>query len=308
MTQNPTAHPPSRSTHPTARPGSRPALSVFLSVLVAAVLLSASFIVPVPAMSLPPAGTPEELEIYDVSLVPRFNLTFVEFPPGETFHRPVGLINHYSFQITNVTVSMEVYLFATIKEAADVRGLEHPPRLSAEGEWASDEQEGWTSATFFFPVIEPGEEVHFTHTITTDKKTPQGTYFVRTSVSFQANKTNYVMKSRGYFDDDTWKKALNTTVNLTIGDTNITYPVNITLLGVDGITPDTSFTVKKPRSLIPFFALAALAGFFGISALVFYLQEEYNMFPRAEWAYRRVMGKIYVWKSRLERRIKRGMP
>jgi len=62
------------------------------------------------------------------------------------------------------------------------------------------------------------------------------------------------MKSRGYIDDEDWQFASHTGIN---------YPgnINLTFLGIDGMTPDSTFKVQEKednKGFIPNFEMIVL--------------------------------------------------
>ncbi len=64
---------------------------------------------------------------------------------------------------------------------------------------------------------------------------PRGLYAIRTSVSFVANGTPYLLESRGYFSQAQW-------LNATSGPGGVP-TLNVSRLGVSGVTPETAVPV-----------------------------------------------------------------
>jgi len=244
------------------------------------------------------SSIPEDLEVYNYSYVPLLNLTYVQLEPGESLQeRTVALENRYTFPMENVTMNFELYRYRTLEESLAPSEISSPPSISSTGL-------EYTTSMGAIPADGNGS---FTHPVSTTKDTPEGTYFIRVSLEFDANGSHYQMLSRGHFDDDLWKEALsNSTVTKEVEGQNIsTGGINLDLLGVDGIIAETSITVEEPLGLGMFFVLAAITGFMGVMALVFYLQEEKGMFPKAEWAYQRAKGRWLRTRLAIEKKLKK---
>ncbi len=77
-----------------------------------------------------------------------------------------------------------------------------------------------------------------------------GTYLVETALSFTAGGSEYRFESRHHFSNATWTAA--TLPNGPDGAPGL----NLTVLGVDGVTPETSISVTAPDAGLPIYALA----------------------------------------------------
>jgi hypothetical protein len=66
---------------------------------------------------------------------------------------------------------------------------------------------------------------------------PQGTYAVRTSLTFEANGTSYVLESRGFFSAAAWANATAPPDHVST--------LNATRLGVSGIVPESAVLVRS---------------------------------------------------------------
>jgi len=75
--------------------------------------------------------------------------------------------------------------------------------------------------------------------VATSSSTPSGTYAVRTALSFTSatNSTVYRLESRGWFDDATWRAATELP--------NGSVTLNLSKLGVSGVTPETAILVSS---------------------------------------------------------------
>ena len=127
-------------------------------------------------------------------------------------------------------------------------------------------------------VLQSFEKRNIELSIETDDETDMGVYSVRFKLEFNYDGEEKVMKSKGYFGEDEWEYA---TREETASD-NQYYQgnVNITYLDVDGILKETTFSVKKQKPYWTQYLLVSLSVFFAVLAVVFYLQEEYQSFPR----------------------------
>ncbi|MGI0071620.1 MAG: hypothetical protein ACRECT_06095 [Thermoplasmata archaeon] len=80
--------------------------------------------------------------------------------------------------------------------------------------------------------------------------TPTGTFAVRTALSFTANGTDYLFESRGWFTAPAWAAATS--------GPNGSATVNLTVLGVSGVLPETAVLVSA--SSFPIAILLVLVG------------------------------------------------
>jgi len=138
----------------------------------------------------------------------------------------------------------------------------------------------------------------------------QSSYFVRFWLRFTAdvsgNLTVFNMASRGFFTTAAWDRATNASAT-----TPCTPPgcrgssgngVNLTMLGVDGILPDSAFGVKEPIPRWPFYLLIAFAVFFLILAFLFWTEENPGTFPRIDVWWARSRGRAARTIALLRRR------
>ena len=96
------------------------------------------------------------------------------------------------------------------------------------------------------------------------------------------------MQSRGYFTDSEWDRATSNVTDDVPGE------VDITILDVDGIIPDSSFKVLEPIPIWPLYVcIIPLAVMLSILAIMFYAQEQYNMFPWLDQGFKYWTGKFH---------------
>ena len=180
--------------------------------------------------------------------------------PGASGVYQFAVRNRYNGTIENASLSVEIYRWATLEDSRDIDRISDAPFIT------NGSQQGYTAPVF---SLGSNQTAMIRLTISTSKQTPEGTYFVRQMLGFSYNGSALLMKSRGYFTGKDWDNA-TTNVN----DTRAEGGINLTMLGVDGILPDSSFSVKQPIPLWPLALLIGLTVFFGALALVFYLMEE----------------------------------
>jgi hypothetical protein len=111
-------------------------------------------------------------------------------------------------------------------------------------------------------------------------------------LNFTFNNTYFDMKSRGHFTDTQWDRASE---NITTEEGPYNYDndiegderfikgrLDLDVLKVDGIIPDTSIRIKEPIPQWPLYVLIGLAVLFVVLAVVFYYMDEKGKFPRAK--------------------------
>jgi hypothetical protein len=106
------------------------------------------------------------------------------------------------------------------------------------------------------------------------------------------------MKSRGHFSDKQWENAQPN------GTGPDVFPIvgrlNLKTLNVYGIIPDTSFRVKEPFPIWPFYLFVGGVVICLILAGVFYLMDEKGKFPGAKKKLDNVSEKIEKLRYRRE--------
>lgn len=216
------------------------------------------------------------------------------FVPGDAGVFSFKLTNRYAVDMKNVSLIMEVYEHLTLESSELVKDMSNPPRMQ-------EYKEGTTEYLVPIGLLAKGTNTTISRTIQTSKDTPDGTYVMRMKLDFVYNGTRYLMLSRSYFSDFDWNYATSTGKGQT-GEINMTYLK--AKYNCDAIIPDTSFAVKTPIPIWPLFVLIGLAAFFGILAVVFYLQEERGMFPRLEKALQKWSGKYQEERRLLKKRLR----
>ncbi|UCG70006.1 MAG: hypothetical protein JSV09_03040 [Thermoplasmata archaeon] len=213
------------------------------------------------------------------SRIPLFdNFDTPQLKPGEKGPFSMSIENRYDENITNVTLTVSIYACATTYVYKEIGDVEHPPKIIGQG----------TEGSFGFESIKNDTLVYVNFTIKSSTDTTQGTYFVRFQLDFTYINETFLMKSRGYFSDEEWENA---TASATGDDPG---RINIEALGVDGIIPDSSFKVWEPISIWPLYVcIIPTIVLIGVLAVLFYAQEEYNMFPWLEQGFKYWTGKLH---------------
>ncbi len=216
--------------------------------------------------------------------------------PGNEGNLEFNLTNPYGFEIENVILTTEIYGYADLDEERDISEIDDPPVFRITDD---------TRRSLGRDVISSERELPQRFTIRTTDDTEEGVYFVRFKLEFRYSEegNESLMKSKGYFTDSEWENATKRP-----GRTDEPYyagSINITQLGVNGIIPDSSFTVKTPIPRWPQYLLGGLAAFFGIFAVMLYMQEEYNSFPWLEDILDHWSGKFNQFRRRLKHRLRK---
>jgi hypothetical protein len=210
--------------------------------------------------------------------------------PGSSGGYQFTVRNRYNGTLDNASLTIEIYKWATLEDAKDIGKVSDPPQVS-EGVG-----HGYTAPAF---SLGPNQTNTVRITIGTSKSTPQGTYFVRQMMQFDYNGTHLLMKSRGYFTSRGWDNA-TTNAN----GTRAVGGINLTMLAVDGILPDSSFSVKEPIPMWPLALLIGLTIFFGALALIFYLVEEKGH-PKLKERFYKGSGKLKQARRLTEQELRK---
>jgi hypothetical protein len=211
--------------------------------------------------------------------------------PGKDGKLNFTLTDRYNDPMKNITLTIEVYKWATIEEANNITNIHHPPTIK-EGQAQKYE--------LVMGQLSAGVGNNIQMTLQTSTDTPEGTYFVRTMMVFSYKNVNYTMKSRGYFSNVQWEAATDqVNLNQSVGGINITY------LGVSGILVDTSFSVKKPMPMWPLALLIGLTVLFAVAAVILYLVEEEKGNIRLKKVFFPQAGKVQQRKMLLEQDLKK---
>ena len=242
------------------------AIRFFQSVLLVAALCACTIGVPlVEAKERTKFDTEREYIAYPGNIPSFRNFSTPQMVPGDKRMLNFSITNRYEEEMRNIRLWLEIYHQARIDESENISGISEPPYFLSSG-----------NMTLFitFGIIESNATAFVNAAIKSKTGTREGTYFVRTSLSFRYSNTTYHMKSRAHFSKELWDKATSDE-----DDHETTGAINLTTLEVDGIIPETTFGVRKPIVIWPIYVFAALAAFFAGLAIFVYLLEE-EAYPR----------------------------
>jgi hypothetical protein len=240
-------------------------------------------------LTLPAATAAENLEEMErPSHVPKFDFVSMGdgVVPGGASTYGFDLLNRYNASMGNVTVTIELYMWATQEEAKAIAGVGRPP-------WF--ESTGGLGRTLHFASIGPNETVEVREVVRAAPETPEGVYFTRHTVEFDySNFTagpfqfpetrHFVMKSRGYFTQEEFE-------SINYSD----LAPSLAALNVSGIVPDSSLSVKSPVPLWPLAIVVGLAAATGGLAYASYLADlNPDKYPRLKRQLLRWSGAVRV--------------
>ena len=237
--------------------------------------------------------------------IPDFhNFSTPQLEPGQEGEFSLDIHNRYDDSLENAVIVAEIYHRADIDESESLDEIPSKERpYIRETCWSSgqDESENCIAttdsrkATFDIGTIEFNETISLEFEVRSKEDTKEGTYFVRFSMNFDYNSTARVMQSRGYWSMEQWEDA---TTNVTEGAPG---NINLEVLEVDGIIPDSSFGIKKPIPLWPLYVLITLTILFAGLSVVFYLEEE-GTYPELNKWLQKQRGKLNQLRLRFKYR------
>src|SRR5437899_7941576 len=208
--------------------------------------------------------------------------------PGESGRFELYLDSTYLEPMNNVPLNASIYRYATIDESILVdSSWPYPyPKIAETGtrawSWTAVRVDPGTSRLLNFTVVTAADSRDMPH----GSIFSQSSYFVRFSVEFEGNVsgtlTAFRFASRGYFTDAQWNLAISANATNRCTPPSCRGDVNLTVLGVEGIVPDSAFGVKEPISRWPFYLLIGFAAFFLVLAFLFWVEETPEPSPRAE--------------------------
>lgn len=227
-------------------------------------------------------------EIIRPNRVPRFEFISMGdgVQPGGASVYGFDLRNRYNATMENVTVTVEIYMWATTEEARPLGEISRPP-------WF--ETSGGPGRTVVFPSVAPNGTVELRETVRAAPDTPEGVYFTRHTVEFDyANLTtgpfgvpergHFVMKSRGYFTQEEFE-------SINYSDLE----GSLAALNISGIVPDSSLSVKSPVPLWPLAIVVGAAAATGGVAYASYLADMHpERYPRLKRQLLRWSGAVRV--------------
>ncbi len=221
--------------------------------------------------------------------VPNFdNFHTPVLEPGQSGKFNFTIENRYVNPMYNVTLNIGIYMWATEDDNKPINKVASHPVI---------EESKSADCTLHLGTLTPHVNKTVVFHIKTYSSTPDGVYFVRFSLFFLYNSTEYKMWSRGFFSNEVWDNATkNHTLNLTYLSEAIHEPV-------DGIVPDSSFSVKSDLTWI-LYVLIGITVIVGILAVYTYLKEEAISNPVDE-KYYELKGKYRTLERKLKEKKKK---
>jgi hypothetical protein len=208
--------------------------------------------------------------------------------PGNPATLSFIIQNRYTFNednnMYNVSLIVNIYLYISNEESGqDVSKLKNKPKITGGNDALSEIPDGLT-AKYQWSLIRPNETVPVKLAIETNENMKEGTYFIRMHLNFTFNNTFFDMKSRGYFTNDQWERAQPnaTDIDGLYGNKFIIGRLDLNVLDVDGLIPETSIHLRKPIPRWPVYLGIGGIVFFALLALIFYLMDEKGKFPKAK--------------------------
>ena len=107
------------------------------------------------------------------------------------------------------------------------------------------------NTSFDLGSIAPGESVPESVSVQAPVAAPAGSYAIRTSVQFMVGPTPYLLESRGFFSDAQWTNATESP--------NGNATLNVSRLGVSGVTPETAVLVQSSSASFFIWGLLAVS-------------------------------------------------
>ena len=264
-------------------------------------------IIAVIILSLPLAHSELDMYVSNPGKIPDFhNFSTPQLEPGQSGEFSLDILNRYNESLENITIIAEIYHRADIDESEDLDLIPNSERPYIQNTvWSSNivkeenslKTTDFKSATFEIDVIQSNETITLEFEIITNEDTKEGTYFVRFEMDFRHNETERQMQSRGHWSMNEWDDATNKS-NV---PSNSPGNINLTILDVDGIIPDSSFGVKKPIPKWPLYGLISLTILFAGLSVIFYLEEEGNYPELNKWLQKQ-RGKLNQFRLRFKYR------
>ncbi len=267
---------------------------------------------------LAPAHAAEDFRSVDVVNKLVQPVSTPQLEPGQSGEFDLRLNSTYpaGMVMWNVSLQASVYEYATIDEAIPVdRNWTYPYPLLGSGTGRASGRSWWWNAT----SVDPDTVTNLSFEVLTSADEnlmpygsvfSQASYFIRFSLTFDGNvsgtMTQFRMASPGYYGPALWARATNLTNTYPCTPPWCLGNVNVSILGVDGILPDSSFGVKPPIPQWPFYLLIAFAAGCAILAFLFWVEENPGTYPRVEAWWARQRGRMARLRPRRRKRTPGG--
>lgn len=158
------------------------------------------------------------------------NLSAPNLAPGASGSLGFSVSDPLPSALDALVVTFGVYAFNGFPGNATSTSLAGAPILSTPSASGA-------AVSVSVGALANGSTYHGSIRVETSSSTPNGAYAVRTSVAFSlaSNGTGYRLESRGWFNDSLWRAATELP--------NGSVTLNLSLLGVSGVVPETAIGV-----------------------------------------------------------------
>ena len=216
--------------------------------------------------------------------------------PGSSGVYGFTLTNRYNASIDNVSLTVEIYRYATVEVNRNATELSAAPTFAAGGGLA---------VHLAFATIPANGSVQVRLQVDAPREALEGVYFTRHLLEFDyGNVTEppapapysalFLMKSRGYFTDAEFSSINYSDLQNSLAAHNIS-----------GIVPDSSFSVTPSAPLWPLATLIVATAVSGTMGLVYFMVDQSpGRHRRLERFLVRMEGKLRVWRALLPGRLK----
>jgi len=200
--------------------------------------------------------------------------------PGKDGELTITLKNPYQEEMENINFNVSIYWLSYIDIDKNISEVDEPPVF--------DNREIYSALKMDELLTNESEEHRYL--IQTSEYTEEGVYSIRFRLEFSIDGERHIMKSRGHFSNEEWEDARVS---------------EFTELNVSGIIPESSFEVRDPVPRWPQYLLGIITTVSGILAVMFYMQEKYNSFPKLEKTFDNWTSKFKEFRSGLNKRFKK---
>jgi hypothetical protein len=178
--------------------------------------------------------------------------------PGAQGSLSYAVNDPFNQTLESVRLSLDIYAFVTPTGESPVG-----PSTPGVPTWEVPGHPGGVSINLTLGNIAPGSSSPGGVGVEMPSSDTSGTYLVRSSLEFGMANATYVLRSRGWFSSSLWAEATR--------NPNGTPTLNLTLLNVSGVTPDTSIPVGS-NPVAPYLyallgislVLAAIGGYLAV--------------------------------------------
>ena len=185
------------------------------------------------------------------------NLSVPALAPGQSASLTFTVGDPLPTALSDAALTFEVYAFNGFP------GNATGPVVVAGAPVLSNATTSGSSVGVVIGGLAAGGVVHGSVGVATASTTPSGAFAVRSALSFSSNGTEYRLESRGWFNASTWADA----TELPNGSATL----NLTVLGVSGVSPETAIVVSAssfPTILAG--VLVAAAVLVGVGAWIYF--------------------------------------